>query len=159
MDTTEIIIFLKEFAFLITTFGVFLLYAMAKGKYSLINVIFALYLALLISIEFPYYDKIGSGGAEGGAMAKILLFIAIVVAGVMLFRRHIPGDDYEPAFHGFGKKVLLASMATILVMTFSFHALPVTDIITPGSPIQSLFAPEQHFFWWLTLPLIALFFV
>ena len=42
---------------------------------------------------------------------------------------------------------------------YSYHALPVTDLITPGSPIQALFAPEQHFFWWLLIPLIAIFFV
>lgn len=44
-------------------------------------------------------------------------------------------------------------------MIFSFHALPVTDIITPGTHIQSLFAPAENFFRWLILPLISLFFV
>lgn len=157
MDTSEVLTILKESAFLITVLGVFIMYGMAKGRYALINIIFALYLALLISIEFPYYANIGSGDPEGGAVAKIILFLAIVIAGILLFRRHIPGDDYEPAFQGFGMKILLASMATILVMIFSFHALPVTEIITPGTPIQSLFAPEEHFFWWLMLPIVVLF--
>lgn len=144
---------------MLTTFGILLFYGMAKGRYALVNVIFALYLALLVSIKFPYYTSIGAGDAEGGAVAKILLFLAIVVAGVFLLRRHIPGDDYEPAFQGLFKKMLLALMATILVMIFSFHALPVTEIITPGTPIQSLFASEQNFFWWLILPLFVLFFI
>lgn len=159
METADLLSLLKESAFMLSTFSVLLIYGMMKGRYALINVIFALYLALLISIEFPYYQSIGSADAEGGAMAKILLFVAIVVAGVILLRRHIPGDDYEPAFQGLFKKIILAVMATVLVMTFSFHALPVTEIITPGTPIQSLFAPEQNFIWWLILPLIVLFFV
>jgi len=159
MDTAEILTVLKESAFLLTILGIFIVYGMAKGRYALINAIFALYTALLISIKFPYYTKLGSGDPEGGAVAKILLFIAIVIASIMLFRRHIPGDDYEPAFQNLGKKILLASMATILVMIFSFHALPVTEIITPGTPIQSLFASEQNFFWWLILPLFVLFFI
>ena len=159
MDTTAVLAFLKEFAFLLAVFGVLLLYAMAKGRYALVNVILALYLALLISIKFPYYAQVTQGGGDSAAIAKILIFLAFVVVGTMLFRRHIPGDDYEPAFHRFGKKILLASMGTILVMIFSFHALPVTEIITPGTPIQSLFAPAENFFWWLILPLVALFFV
>lgn len=159
MDTTAILAFLKEFAFLLAVFGVLLFYAMAKGRYALINVILALYLALLISIKFPYYEEVARSGGDSAAIAKILIFLAFVIAGTILFRRHIPGDDYEPAFHRFWKKILLASMGTILVMIFSFHALPVTDIITPGTPIQSLFAPAENFFWWLILPLVVLFFV
>ncbi len=159
MDTAGLLLLLKESLFMIVVFGVFLFYGMGKGRYALINIIFSLYLALLISLKFPYYDEIVGKGGEGSAVAKILIFVAFFVVGVMLHRRHIPGDDYEPAFQGFWKKILLACMATILVMIFSFHALPVTEIITPGSPIQALFAPQENFFWWLILPLIALFFV
>ena len=159
MDTHDLIALLKESIFMVSVFGVFLLYAMAKGRYALVNVILALYLALLISIKFPYYSELAGNGGQGGAVAKILIFLAFVIAGTILFRRHIPGDDYEPAFHGFAKKLLLATMGTILIMIFSFHALPVTEIITPGTPIQSLFAPADNFFWWLILPLITLFFV
>ncbi len=155
MDTAGILLILKESIFMIIVFSVFLIYTIAKGRYALINVIFALYLALLISMKFPYYDQVGGEGA----IAKIVIFIVFVMIGVILLRRHIPGDDYEPAFQGFGKKILLSIMATILVMIFSFHALPVTEIITPGSPIQALFAPQEHFFWWLILPLGVLFFI
>ncbi len=159
MDTAELLTLLKESIFMVATFGVLLFYAIGKGRYALINVILALYLALLISIKFPYYEMIAGSGGQSGAIAKILIFLVFVIVGIFLFRRHIPGDDYEPAFQGFSKKILLAASATVLVMIFSFHALPVTEIITPGSPIQALFAPEQNFFWWLVVPLIVLLFV
>ncbi len=159
MDTAEIIVLLKESLFMVIVFGVFLFYGMGKGRYALINLIFSLYFALLISLEFPYYVQIASSEGQGGAVAKILIFLVFVVIGIMLHRRHIPGDDFEPAFQGFWKKILLAASATILVMIFSFHALPVTEIITPGSPIQSLFAPQENFFWWLVLPIVVLFLV
>lgn len=159
METSDIVAFIKESAFMLGTFGVLLAYTMIKGRYALINLIFALYLALLITIEFPYYKNLMAGEGESGAVAKILIFLVFVIAGIMLMRRHIPGDDYEPAFFGLKKKILLAAMGTILVMTFSFHVLPVTEIITPGTPIQELFANPNHFFWWLFLPLLALFFV
>lgn len=159
MDTTDFVSLLKESIFTVSVFSVFLIYAMAKGKYALINVIFALYLALLVSIKFPYFESITGAGGQSSAMTKIIIFVGFIIAGTMLFRRHIPGDDYEPAFHKLSTKILLALMATILVMAYSFHALPVTEILTPSTPIQHLFAPEQNFFWWLILPLATLFFV
>lgn len=159
MDTTELVLLIKESAFLLSTFGICLIYAMWKGRYALVNAIFALYLALLISLKFPYYARIGGADVHNAAILKIAVFIAIVIFGIILFRRHIPGDDYEGFFQSFGTKILLAASATVLVMIFSFHALPVTEILTPGTPIQSLFAPEQNFFWWLILPLIVLLFV
>lgn len=159
MNTSELVTVLQESVFMLVVFSIFFAYAMAKGRYALINVIFALYLALLISLKFPYYAMLASGGGESGAVMKIIIFLVFIIIGAVLFRRHIPGDDYETAFHGLGKKVLLAAMATILVMIYSYHALPVTEIITPGTPIQALFAPQENFFWWLILPLITLFFV
>ncbi|HEU4677697.1 MAG TPA: hypothetical protein VFS75_03200 [Candidatus Paceibacterota bacterium] len=158
MDTAHIVALLRESIFMIATLVVFLVYAMAKGRYALINLILALYLALLVSVEFPYYRQL-SGSGEGSAVLKILVFLAFVVVGVVLMRRHIPGDDFEAAFHGLGKKLLLAALATILVMAFSFHALPVTEIIHPGTPIQALFAPSDRFFWWLAIPLGVLLFI
>jgi len=158
MDTSSVLDFVKESVFVLTVFGVFLLYAMAKGRYAVITVIFSMYLALLISFTFPYYDQLTTASG-GDALAKILVFIAFIIAGVILLRRHIPGDDYENAFQSFWRKVLVALMATILVMAFSFQALPVTEIIDPGTPMQTLFGPQENFFWWLTLPLIALFFL
>ena len=159
MDTTEFVRLLQESAFMLSVFAVFFVYSMMKGRYALVNVIFALYLALLVSVEFPYYQDLMSGEGENGAVAKILVFLAFVIAGIVLMRRHIPGDDYEPAFQGLHKKIILSAMATILVMAFSFHALPLTEIITPGTPIQALFAPQEYFFWWLALPIIVLFFI
>ena len=159
MDTAGITGLLQESIYMLVVFGVFLFYAMGKGRYALVNVIFGLYLALLVALKFPYFDALAGVKGESGAVAKILIFIAFTIAGTMLFRRHVPGDDYEPAFQNLWKKVLLATMATVLVMAYSFHALPVTEIITPGTPIQSLFAPTENFFWWLILPLVALFFV
>jgi hypothetical protein len=151
MDTAALLTMLRESLFLVIVFGGFLVYGMAKGRYALINIIFALYLALLVSIEFPYYQTVG------GASLKIGIFVAFVITGAMLFRRHIPGDDHEAAFQGLGKKFILAILASILVMIFSFHAFPAAEIVHPGTPIQSLFAPQEHFFWWLILPLMFLF--
>jgi hypothetical protein len=160
MDTQTIVTVLHESIYLILVFSFFLVIALMKGRYSIINIIFALYLALLVSLKFPYYDFfLNAGSPSSNAVVMIVIFVIFTILGIILFRKHIPGDDYESAFQHFGKKLLLAAMATVLVMAYSYQALPVTELITPGSPIQSLFGPAEHFFWWLVAPLIALLFV
>jgi len=160
MDTSTIVGLIQESLFMILVFSVFMVIALLKGKYAIINIIFALYLALIVSLKFPYFSFfLGTESKSSDAVVMIVIFSVFTILGIMLFRKHIPGDDYETAFHHFGKKLLLALMATVLVMAYSYHALPVTDLITPGSPIQALFAPQENFFWWLIAPLVALFFV
>ena len=160
MDTSAIVGLLGESLFLLIVFAGFFTLSMWKGRYVLVNVILALYLALLVALKFPYFGIFESSDSNNSnAIVHIVLFVLFTLAGVYLFRRHIPGDDYERVFEGFGTKLLLALMATILVMAYSYHALPVTDLITPGSPIQALFGPEQNFFWWLIAPLVVLMFL
>lgn len=160
MNTTTIITLFHESLFLIIVFAIFLVIALMKGKYAVVNVILGLYLALLVALKFPYFSVfLGTESKSSDAVVMVVIFALFTTIGTILFRRLIPGDDFETAFHHFGKKLLLATMATVLVMAYSYHALPVTDLITPGSPIQALFAPEDRFFWWLIAPLVALFFV
>lgn len=143
---------LKEFLFLIVVFSIIMLYAMGKGRQSVINLIFGLYLALLISLNLPF--EIADSPA-----ATIGIFLVLTVLSTMLVRRRMPNDYDESAFQNFWRKLILALMATVLVMIFSYNVLPVTEIITPGSPIQTLFGEADYYFWWLMLPLVALFFL
>ena len=160
MDTGAIIAFFQESLFFILVFGAFLAYAMVRSTQSLVNLILGLYLALLISIEFPYYELI-LGGAGDSASSKSVLMLAVfavfTILATLLFARLMPTDSFEPAFEGFSRKVLFATGATILIMTYSYNVLPVTDLITPGTPIQYLFEPANNFFWWLLIPLVLLF--
>lgn len=155
-----VITVIQESLYWIVVFSIFLGYAMIRGKQALINLILGLYFALLISLEFPYYDAILSGtqsDSTNDSIIMIVVFSVFTIVATFLFGRLMPGEYGEKAFERFGKKILFALAASVLVMAYSFHALPLTDIITPGSPIQSLFAPEGVFFWWLLLPIAGLF--
>lgn len=162
MDIQDAVLILRESLYWIIVFSVFLIYAMVRGKQSLINLILGLYLALLISLKFPYYDAILGGAATDGTMDSIImigLFTFFTLAATFLFSRLIPRDFDDTAFRGLWKKVVFAALASVLVMAFSYHVLPITDLITPGSPIQALFGPQDRFFWWLLAPLVVLFFL
>lgn len=161
MEADLILGHIKESLYLIIVFAVFFVYTVSKGRQSITNLILGLYFALLISVEFPYYDLLlgNAVNPRSGAILSILVFATFTLISVILFHRILPREYDERSFEGFWSKVLLASAATVLVMIFSYHVLPVTEIITPGSPINYLFGSEQAFFWWLMAPFVILFFV
>lgn len=158
MDTATILHFLSEFAYLLVVFFAFFTLSIIFGRQMVINIIFGLYLALLITIQFPYYDKVLNGleNTVAVAVAKLTFFAVVTILTTLLFKRLMPEEYDENKFESFGKKLMLAVLATVLVMIFSFNVLPVTELLTPGTPVQSLFAPQEFFFWWLLLPLILL---
>ena len=159
MDTAYIFSILQELVFILVVFGFFLGWAIVRGRQSVINIIFGLYLALLISLEFPYYDTFLPNGASEHSLAvgKLVIFAIFTTITTILVARVMPSPFKEKKFESFFKKLLLALGGTILIMVYSFHVLPVTEFVTPGTPIASLFAPEQWFFWWLLLPMVFLY--
>jgi len=159
MDTSFILNFLSEIAYLLIVFGIIFSYSIIKGRQAVINLVFGLYLALLISIEFPFYEQLLGNleSSQAVAIAKLVLFGLFTFLMTWLAARVMPDEFRENKFETLGKKCILAISATILVMAFSFNVLPITEFMTPGTPIQSLFAPEGFFFWWLLLPLAVLF--
>lgn len=161
MDTGIILTFLREILYLIIVFFVFFFYTLKTGRQTITNLILGLYFALLISVEFPYYDFIlgNTSSAKSEAILMIIVFAIFSFASTKLFSRILPREYDETSFEGFGKKILLAIAASVLIMIYSYHVLPVTDLITPGSPIHYLFGSESSFFWWLLVPLGILFLV
>jgi hypothetical protein len=156
MSTGDLFLLIQEFAYLLGVFGFFLVYSIVRGRQAVINLVIGLYFALLISLEFPYY-KMFLGDGEGSAFMKVAIFAVFTVISTLLIARLMPQPYKEKKFESFGKKLLLAIGGTILVMVFSFHVLPVTEFVTPGTPIQAIFAPATYFFWWLLAPLVFLY--
>lgn len=161
MDSSFIFSIVNESLFAIIVFVLFLVLALAKGRQALINVIMGLYFALLITLKFPYFEALTSSmeSAKGKSVVMVVVFSIFAVLATILFGRLMPREWQEKVFESFGKKLAFALAGTILVMAYSYHALPITDILDPGSPMQYLFASEQSFFWWLLVPLVILFFL
>lgn len=159
MDTAAIWDLAQGSLYMIIVFGVFLVYSIAMGRQSITNLILGLYFALLISIEFPYYGLIQGGTSDKHieSILMVVVFVVFTVISTILFARLMPREYSEKKFESFWQKLLLTAGATILVMSFSFHALPVTDLITPGSQIQYLFGADNSFFYWLLAPIVILF--
>lgn len=151
---------IKELAVPLFVFVALLAYSVVRGQRPLLSLILGLYLALLISLKFPYYDLVFAKMEMLGDTTKTLIIFAFFTAfGSILFERLLTRLIEEGRKEGIAKKVVLAILGTILIMAYSYHVLPITTLIDPGTQIAQLFAPEEYFFWWLMLPLIGLFFV
>lgn len=162
MDFHTLLSFGKEFLVLILVFAALLAYAIIRGKRALMSLILGLYVALLISIKFPYYDAIYNLTEREGNTVSILAIVIFAVfagLGTFLFERLLSHDYEESRFEGIHKKAILAILGTILVLAFSYHVLPITSFIDPGSAISTLFAPPHYFFWLMVVPLVGLFFI
>lgn len=161
MDITAVFVGLtKELAVLLIIFGALLAYAVVRGQRALLSLVLGLYIALLISVEFPYYASLtGATSLMSETAIRMFLFAVFTAFGSFLFERLLSRLLDETALEGVGKKVILSILATTLVMSYSYHVLPITDMIDPGAKIGALFAPQEYFFWWLLLPLVGILFV
>lgn len=161
MDFGTIVGYIQSALVPLITFVVLLIYTVARGRRAITSLILGLYFALLISLEFPYFDKVFSytNKMVSNSVTTMILFAVFTIICSILMDRLLFYRIDETAFAGFGKKALLALCATILILAFSYHVLPITTLVNPGPSASFLFAPDQYFFGWLVLPLIALFFL
>ena len=115
MDFTSFITVLQESLFMVIVFLGFITYAIAAGRQSITNVILGLYFALLISIEFPYYEVLlgGTSSVKTESIVMLIVFGVFTVGATILFARLMPREYAEKKLEGFWKKILLACGATV----------------------------------------------
>lgn len=161
MGVDSILAVLYESLYAIIAFGLFLSYATFKGRQAAMNLILGLYLALLLSMQFPYFNSLATsaGSATSQSIIQIGIFMVFTVAATALFGRLMPDEFLEKTFESFGKKILIAFVATVLLLAFTYQVLPIGELIDTSTPLQSLFSNSEYFFWWLLLPLVVLFFI
>lgn len=153
------LIILQESIYALIVFGCFTALAFFKGRQTITNVILGLYLALLLTLQFPYFTQLLADieSPRDQAIFSIAIFIFFSAVSTWLFARILPREYSEKMFEGTGSKFALALAGTILVLAYSFHALPVTDLVSPGGPVTALFGSAEYFFWWLLVPIAILF--
>lgn len=146
----DVIIF---FAFIAIGF----FYGISAGKSNLLSLLFSLYIAGFIFENFYYLDNL----VKGQNMMEIFLFrlfIFAVLTGILfIIFSQVLASGYDSGARNWWKSLLLSFMATGLLFSFLFHLFPGKEIFFFSPMVQALFASDAAFFWWLTLPLIALF--
>ena len=141
------------FAFIAVAF----FYGVSAGKSKLLAFLFSLYVSGFLFENFYYIDKL----ITGKTMMEEFLFrgfiFAVIVAVLTILFSKILTPSYDSGPKNWFKSLLLSFVSVGLLFSYLFHIFPGREIFTFSPLVQNLFASNGAFFWWLILPLIALF--
>jgi len=143
------------------TFFVLIFLSFQLGKESIVSLILSLYVTLLLYLSFPYTDLFSFfGSSETGLIITNLLIFAILLFIIYKIMQRLVASSYpQDSLHTWFEVIVLSVVATSLILAFVYHALPIAALYDFSAPVDRFFASETLFFWWLAIPLIAMFFV
>ena len=125
---------------------------------GIISLLLSFYAGYAIYLVFPYTDFIISAGGVPllKAVLSVILFLLSILIPYLFINRLIKGGygvlSFVPRF-------VLSFLAACFLIALAYHVFNVTHIYTFPEPMNSLFAPDQYFFWWFIAPLFGLFFL
>jgi hypothetical protein len=134
-------------------------YGITSGKKKLIAALFSIYISGLVFKNFSYLDAF----VKNRPLIETFLFRAgafaiLVILLTFLFNKILP-RDYVSGTREWWKIILLSILEAGLLMSLIFQLLPVKEIFNLSPFVKNIFASSRAFFWWLILPLVALFFI
>ncbi len=133
-------------------------YGMVAGKKKLLAVLFAIYISIVLLPNFGYLDYFTQdGGIFTVFLTRALAFFTLIVLLGFLFAKTIFRG--KPKKEKFWQIFVLSFLEVGLFMSASFQLLPAKDLFDFSPLVQTFFASSGIYFWWLTLPLVALFFI
>jgi hypothetical protein len=129
------------------------------GKTKLVAILFSLYISALVLGNFSYLDFL----TRNRPLFQVFLIRAaafgiLIIILTFLFNKFL-SRDYVSGTREWWKVFILSFLEVGLLMSFVFQLLPAKELFTFSPIVKNLFASSSAFFWWLTLPLISLFFV
>ena len=128
------------------------IYAAVQGAGLLVVIIHALLISGFLFLIFPYQQEI----AAFSPWAPFVLFIALVVlSGLVLYRSVGPGSASHKPLH----IAIAASALTLLLISFSYHVVPIEQFYDFGASFDQFFGSVHNFFWITALAILALFVV
>jgi len=142
-------------------FGFLLGFSLRYGKRQIITLLFSLYFASFISLQFPYTELLlGSRAGDielaAGVVAAVFIFFIILY---VIFNRVTKTMFFNSSASRWVEASILSAVTTTLILSLSYHVLPVVVVYDFSPAIDMFFEPKEYFFWWLIIPLVTLLFV
>jgi hypothetical protein len=157
-STAHVGALIGNFLALVILTGIMIGFSYWGGRAGIISLLVAFYAGYAIYLVFPYTTQvIDAGGAPLlKAILSILMFIIATVIPFLFIQRLVGGGfgvlSFVPRF-------ALSFLAACFLLALAYHVFNFTHIYTFPEPMNTLFAPDQYFFWWFIAPLAGLFFL
>jgi hypothetical protein len=147
-----------NFLALVVLFVVMLGFSYKAGRGGIISLLLAFYAGYAIYILFPYTDAIISAGGTQIIKAGI----SIVIFGIATYLPFHFIQRLTSSGIGvlsFVPRFVLSFLAAAFILALGYHVFHLSKIYTFPEPMNTLFGPDQYFFWWFIAPMIALIFL
>ncbi|MGE5540908.1 MAG: hypothetical protein ACM3TU_01335 [Bacillota bacterium] len=126
-----------------------------RSRGGILSLLVSFYVGYALYIVFPYTNDIVASGGSAPVKATISIVIyaiACIVPFLFIERLASGGFGILSVFPRFG----LSFLGATFLMALAYHVFHVSNIYTFPEPMNTLFAPDQYFFWWFAAPLIGL---
>ena len=135
--------------------ALFVALALAKGKDTVVALLFAIYPATLITTIFPWYAKISLGIGGEGAYERLIVFAVATIAFFFILRGYIESYEQYGYFWRVVEAVALGVALVGLAMAVLFNVVQVYHIYEFSVLVGTLFGSPTAFFLWLVAPVVA----
>ncbi len=129
-----------------------------RSRGGIISLIVAFYVGYAVFLVFPYTKDIIATGGDPlmKAVISVIIYAACCIVPFMFIERLASGGfGILSVFPRFG----LSFLAAAFLMALAYHVFHVNNIYTFPEPMNTIFAPDQFFFWWFIAPLLGLLFL
>ncbi|HEX8591216.1 MAG TPA: hypothetical protein VF696_00480 [Candidatus Paceibacterota bacterium] len=147
-----------NFLILLVLTGLMIGFSYKAGKGGLISLTIAFYAGYAIYMVFPFTDDILEAG--GSTIVKAVISIALYAAATFVpfhFIQRLTSGGFGVL--SFVPRFVLSFLAAAFLLTLAYHVFDVSNIYSFPNPIDSLFKPDEYFFWWFIAPLVGLLFL
>jgi hypothetical protein len=128
-----------------------------SGRGGIISLIVAFYAGYALYTVFPYTQTIINAGGTSIVKAAISIVIYLIATFIPFhFIQRLVGTGFGVL--SFVPRFALSFLAAAFLLTLAYHVFHVSNIYSFPEPINTLFAPNQYFFWWFAAPLLGLLF-
>ncbi len=124
------------------------------GKSKSIALLISSYIALFIFPSFPFLK-----GDTAAASVSLGLFVALWFIIFFLIKRVVSTEFPYSLLKKLLESALLALSLLCVIFVSAYHFLPIDTIYHFSNLIAPLFSPEKYIFYWLSIPIIVVFFV
>lgn len=147
---------LTDVAILGVLIALFILYAAWQSTGILLSIAIALPIAGFLYSLFPYVPEVQGFLPVPDTWANIFVFAIFLIASLWVLQRTIGFAS------GNGRPLHIVTTAlalSALLIAFSYHIVPIDQLYNFGATFDAVFDSPSHFFWIVTLALLALFVV
>lgn len=150
-----------DFLILAIIFLAIFFYGFFRGKEKIVSLILSFYISAFLYIYSGFLNSIilFKQNQSQMVLSKIVIFLIVAAILHFLLNRFVRGLYSGSRFRNILENILLSLSATCLLISFSYHIIPIQKFYNFSTAVDQIFASSFSFTIWLFVPIVYLFFL